>query len=183
MANTEAIKTARPGFSNLDLHLMAGKIIASGLKDIGLMRGDIESAVEAGAHALFFPHGLGHLLGLDAHDMEAFGEEFISYDESIKRSDQFGLSFLRFAKPFVPGHVLTIEPGCYFIPELVNIWKTQKKFVEFINYDKIQSYLNFGGVRIEDNILITENGNKVLGKPIPKTIDDLEQVCLDSKEI
>lgn len=178
MANTEAIKTARPGFSNLDLHLMAGKIIASGLKDIGLMRGDIDSAVEAGAHALFFPHGLGHLLGLDAHDMEALGEEFIGYDESIKRSDQFGLSYLRFAKPFAPGHVLTIEPGCYFIPELVNIWKTQKKFVEFINYDKIQSYLNFGGVRIEDNILITENGSRVLGKPIPKTIDDLEQACL-----
>ena len=89
MANTEAIKTARPGFSNLDLHLMAGKIIASGLKDIGLMRGDIESAVEAGAHALFFPHGLGHLLGLDAHDMETFGEEFISYNESIKRAAQF----------------------------------------------------------------------------------------------
>ena len=178
MANTEAIKTARPGFSNRDLHLMASKIIASGLKDIGLMRGDIESAVEAGAHALFFPHGLGHLLGLDAHDMEALGEEFIGYDESIKRSDQFGLSYLRFAKPFAPGHVLTIEPGCYFIPELVNIWKTQKKFVEFINYDKIQSYLNFGGVRIEDNILITENGSRVLGKPIPKTIDDVEQACL-----
>jgi Xaa-Pro aminopeptidase len=183
MANTEAIKTAKPGFSNLDLHLLAGKIIASGLKDIGLMRGDIESAVEVGAHALFFPHGLGHLLGLDAHDMEALGEEFIGYDESIKRSNQFGLSFLRFAKQFVPGHVLTIEPGCYFIPELVNIWKTQNKFIEFINYDKIKSYLNFGGVRIEDNILITENGSRVLGKPIPKTIDDVEYACFSSKKI
>ncbi len=178
LANNQAIKAARPGFSNRDLHLMASKIIASGLKDIGLMKGDIESAVAKGAHALFFPHGLGHLLGFDAHDMEGLGEEFIGYDETVKRSDQFGFAYLRFAKPFTPGHVLTIEPGCYFIPELVNMWKSQKKFTEFINYDKIQSFLDFGGVRIEDDIVITENGNRVLGKPIPKTVKDLEQICL-----
>jgi len=177
MANTEAIKTARPGFSNRDLHLLAATIIASGLKDLGLMKGDIESAVAAGAHALFFPHGLGHMLGLDAHDMEALGEEFIGYDETVKRSDQFGFAYLRFAKSFVAGHVLTVEPGCYFIPQLVNIWKSKNKFTQFINYSKLQSYLDFGGVRIEDNILITANGNRVLGKPIPKTIKEIEQVC------
>ncbi len=157
--------------------MLACKIIASGLKDIGLMKGDTDMAVSMGAHALFMPHGLGHMLGLDAHDMEALGEDYIGYDDHRKRSQQFGLAYLRFALPFKPGHVLTVEPGCYFIPELINNWKSNLKFMEFINYDKVQTYLNFGGIRIEDNILITDDGHKLLGKPIPKTVSDVEFVC------
>ena len=177
-ANTEAIKATRPGLSNLDLHLMACKIIASGMKELGLMKGDVDEAVAAGAHALFMPHGLGHMMGLDVHDMEALGENFIGYNNDVKRSDQFGLAFLRFALAYKPGHVFTVEPGCYFIPELIEKWKTEGKFIEFLNYSNIDSYLSIGGIRIEDDVLITENGHKVLGKPIPKTVKEVESVCL-----
>ncbi|OFY65309.1 MAG: Xaa-Pro aminopeptidase [Bacteroidetes bacterium RBG_13_43_22] len=176
-ANTESIKNARPGLSNKTLHLSACKIIASGLKELGLMKGDIDSAVAAGAHALFMPHGLGHMLGLDVHDMEALGENYIGYDNQTARSKQFGLAYLRFALPFKSGHVLTVEPGCYFIPELINMWKKEGKFKEFINYKKAESYRNFGGIRIEDDILITEKGHRVLGKPIPKTVTEIEKAC------
>jgi Xaa-Pro aminopeptidase len=176
-ANTETIKTARPGTSNRDLHMMACKIIASGLKEMGMMKGDTDEAVAAGAHALFFPHGLGHMLGLDVHDMEALGENNVGYNDEVKRSSQFGLAFLRFALPYKPGHVFTIEPGCYFIPELIDQWKSEGKFKEFINWDKVVTYKDFGGIRIEDNLLITEKGHKLLGKPIPKTISEIESVC------
>jgi Xaa-Pro aminopeptidase len=176
-ANTEAIDAAKPGISNLDLHLMACRIIASGMKEIGLMKGDTNEAVTAGAHALFMPHGLGHMMGLDVHDMEGLGEDYVGYNEEIKRSFQFGLSFLRFALPYKQGHVFTIEPGIYFIPELINQWKSEKKFREFINYDKVIGYKNFGGIRIEDNLLITEKGHRLLGKPIPKTAAEIESVC------
>ena len=176
-ANTEAIKATRPGISNRDLHFMACKIIASEMKALGLMKGDVDEAVAAGAHALFMPHGLGHMMGLDVHDMEALGENFIGYNEEVKRSDQFGTSFLRFALPYKPGHVFTVEPGCYFIPELIEKWKAEGKFKEFINYSKIDSYMSIGGIRIEDNVLITDKGHKVLGKPIPKTVNEVESVC------
>jgi Xaa-Pro aminopeptidase len=176
-ANTEAIKATCPGISNRDLHFKACKIIASGLKELGLMKGDIDEAVTAGAHALFMPHGLGHMMGLDVHDMEALGENYIGYNNEVKRSDQFGLAFLRFALPYKPGHVFTVEPGCYFIPELIENWKSEDKFKEFINYSKIDKYMSLGGVRIEDNVLITEKGYKVLGKPIPKTVREIEYVC------
>ncbi len=177
-ANTGAIKAAGPDRSNKELHLMACGIIASGMKEIGLMKGDAAEAVAAGAHALFMPHGLGHMLGLDVHDMEALGENYIGYNDNVKRSDQFGLAFLRFALPFKPGHVFTIEPGCYFIPELIEKWKAEGKFRDFINYSKIDKYMSIGGIRIEDNVLITEKGHKVLGKPIPKTITEIETICL-----
>ncbi|MCX6253425.1 MAG: aminopeptidase P family protein [Bacteroidia bacterium] len=176
-ANTEAIKATRPGTSNRDLHLMACKIIASGMKDLGLMKGDVDEAVAAGAHALFMPHGLGHMMGLDVHDMEALGENFIGYNNDVKRSDQFGLAFLRFALPYKPGHVFTVEPGCYFIPELIEKWKAEGKFKDFINYSKIVNYMSIGGIRIEDDVLITEKGHKVLGKLIPKTVKEVESVC------
>jgi len=176
-ANNGAIRIAKPGMTNRDLHKSACRIIATGLKEIGLMKGDMDTAVEMGAHALFFPHGLGHMLGLDAHDMEALGEKHIGYNDSVKRSDQFGLAYLRFALPLMPGHVITIEPGCYFIPELIESWKSENKFTEFIDYKKVESYLDFGGIRIEDNILITEESNRLLGKPIPKSIDDVERIC------
>jgi Xaa-Pro aminopeptidase len=175
--NKESIDAAAPGLSNLELHLRACRIIASGLKELGLMKGDTDEAVAAGAHALFMPHGLGHMMGLDVHDMESLGENFVGYNENVKRSTQFGLAFLRFALPFKPGHVFTVEPGCYFIPELIESWKGEKKFAEFINYGKIDSYLPIGGIRIEDNVLITEKGHKLLGKAIPKTVKEVEATC------
>jgi len=176
-ANTEAINATRPGISNRDLHFMGCRIIASELKELGLMKGDVDEAVTAGAHALFMPHGLGHLLGLDVHDMEALGENYIGYNDEVKRSEQFGTAFLRFALPYKPGHVFTVEPGCYFIPELIEKWKAEGTCKDFINFSKIESYMSIGGIRIEDNVLITEKGHKVLGKPIPKTIKEVESIC------
>ncbi len=171
-----AIKAIKPGVKYLDIHLLAARIIAEGLKKLGIMKGDLENAVTAGAHALFFPHGLGHMLGLDVHDMEDLGEEFIGYNDKIKRSDQFGLAYLRFAKELRSGQVLTVEPGIYFIPQLIEQWQGENKFKEFINYEKVNEYLDFGGVRIEDNILVTKNSHRVLGKPIPKTIKEIESL-------
>lgn len=176
-ANIEAINSTRPGVSNLDVHFIACRIIASELINLGLMKGNAEEAVTAGAHALFMPHGLGHMMGLDVHDMEGLGEDYVGYNEVVKRSDQFGLAFLRFALPYKPGHVFTVEPGCYFIPELIAKWKSEGKFSGFINYSKIESFMSVGGIRIEDNVLITEKGHKVLGKPIPKTVKEIETVC------
>jgi Xaa-Pro aminopeptidase len=118
------------------------------------------------------------MMGLDVHDMEALGENLIGYNDEVKRSDQFGLAFLRFALPYKPGHVFTIEPGCYFIPQLIDQWKSEKKFNQFINYDKVETFRDFGGARIEDNLLITDKGYKLLGKPIPKTVAEIESVCL-----
>ena len=176
-ANLKAIQTAGPGKSNKDLHLEACRVLTRGLKELGIMKGDVDEAVTSGAHALFMPHGLGHMMGLDVHDMEGLGENYVGYNDDVKRSDQFGLAFLRFALPFKPGHVLTIEPGCYFIPELMGKWKSERLHLEFINYDKAEKYLDFGGVRIEDDVLITESGHKVLGKPIPKTVEEVEAIC------
>jgi Xaa-Pro aminopeptidase len=176
-ANTEAINAAKPGISNRDLHFLGCRIIASEMKNLGLMKGDVDEAVAAGAHALFMPHGLGHLMGLDVHDMESLGENYIGYNEEVKRSTQFGTAFLRFALPYKPGHVFTVEPGCYFIPELIEMWKAEGKFKDFINYSKIDKYMSIGGIRIEDNVLITEKGHKVLGKPIPKTVKEVESIC------
>lgn len=176
-ANTDSINATKPGMSNRDLHMNACKIIAGGLKDLGLMKGDVEEAVREGAHALFMPHGLGHMMGLDVHDMEGLGENFVGYNEEVKRSEQFGTAFLRFALPYKSGHVFTVEPGIYFIPELIEMWKGEGKYSDFINYDKLSSYMEIGGIRIEDNVLITEKGHKLLGKPIPKTISDIENTC------
>ena len=176
-ANTEAIKATKPGVSNRDIHFLACKIIVEGMKDLELMKGDTDDAVTNGAHALFMPHGIGHMMGLDVHDMEALGENYIGYNDEVKRSVQFGTAFLRFALPYKPGHVFTIEPGCYFIPELIEKWKAEARHKDFINYDKIGKFLPIGGIRIEDDVLITENGHKVLGKPIPKTVKEIEAVC------
>ena len=176
-ANTEAINATMPGFSNRELHFLACTIIASGMKNLGLMKGDTETAVREGAHALFMPHGLGHMMGLDVHDMEALGENYVGYNDQVKRSDQFGTAFLRFALPYKTGHVFTVEPGCYFIPELIQKWEAEKKFTDFLNYEKIRKYLPVGGIRIEDNVLITEEGHRMLGKPIPKTVKEIESVC------
>ena len=176
-ANNLAIGEAKPGKSFRQIHIDACKAIAQGMKELGLMKGDAEEAVMQGAHALFMPHGLGHMLGLDVHDMEGLGENYVGYNDRTKRSDQFGLSFLRFALECKPGHVITIEPGCYFIPQLIDQWKSEGKFKEYICYDRLESYRDFGGIRIEDNIAITETGCRLLGRPIPKTVEEIESVC------
>ncbi len=173
-ANLKAIDLTHPDIPYNDVHLAAAKVIASGLKSIGLMKGSVDDAVEAGAHSLFFPHGLGHMLGLDVHDMEGLGEDNVGYNHTIRRSDQFGLSSLRFARKPKPGFVLTDEPGIYFIPSLIDLWRKDKKFSEFINYDQVEKFRDFGGIRIEDDVLVTENGCRVLGKPIPKTVEEIE---------
>jgi Xaa-Pro aminopeptidase len=167
-AQMSAIAMIKPGVLFRDVHLHASKIIADGMKRLGFMKGDYDAAVEAGAHTLFFPHGLGHLLGLDVHDMQGLGEDHIGYDESIRRSAQFGLSNLRFAKRLEPGMVLTVEPGIYCIPTLISQWRGQNKFADYIDYAAIERHFHFTGIRIEDDVLVTGHGSKILGKPIPK---------------
>lgn len=175
-AQTTAIEMIKPGIKYREVHLQAARVITLGLKELGLMQGDIEEAVQAGAHALFFPHGLGHMMGLDVHDMEDLGEDYVGYDEQTKRSQQFGLAYLRLAKELKAGFVLTVEPGIYFIPQLIDLWQKDKKFEEFINYQKLEAYRSFGGIRIEDDVLVTEHGARVLGKLIPKQIDGIEAI-------
>lgn len=175
-AEVKAIEALKPGVPYRDIHVLASKIIANGLKDLGLMKGDVEEAVAQGAHALFFPHGLGHMIGLDVHDMEDLGEDYVGYDDQIKRSTQFGLRSLRLGRKLEIGFVLTVEPGIYFIPELIDRWKADNKFKDFLNYNAIEKYKDFGGIRIEDNCLITKGGHRVLGTPIPKTIAEVEAV-------
>lgn len=174
-ANMKCIEEIKPGIFYKDIHLIAARVIAKGLNNIGLLKGDLEEAVMKGAHALFFPHGIGHMLGLDVHDMESLGEDHVGYDESINRSTQFGTAFLRLAKRLKQGFTITVEPGIYFIPALIDIWRNENKFREYINYSKLESYKNFGGIRIEDDILVTQSSCRVLGKPIPKKITEIEE--------
>ena len=178
LASQEAsIAMMKPGVFNKDCHLTAAKTIAQGLKDLGFMKGDVDSAVEQGAHALFFPHGLGHMMGMDVHDMEGLGENYVGYDREVERSDQFGLAYLRLARRLQSGFVVTVEPGIYFIPELIDQWKAKHHLGEFINYDMVERHRDFGGIRIEDDILIVDDGHRVLGRPIAKTVDDVEAWC------
>jgi Xaa-Pro aminopeptidase len=174
-AQEESIKEIKPGITYKSIHLNAAKIIATGLKELGLMTGDTDDAVNRGAHSLFFPHGLGHMMGLDVHDMEDLGEDSVGYDEEIKRNRHFGLSNLRLGRRLQEGFVLTVEPGIYFIPELIKRWEAEKKFRDFINYGKLKTYMNFGGIRIEDDVLVTKDGCRVLGLPIPKHINEIEK--------
>ena len=171
-----SIKACKPGAIYKDIHLDAARILVNGMKDLGLMKGDTDAAVAEGAHALFFPHGLGHAIGLDVHDMEDLGEDLVGYTDDIKRSPQFGLRSLRFGRALAKGHVMTVEPGIYFIPELIDRWNKEGRFKNFINYSKLKSYRDFGGIRIEDNVLITGKGQKVLGPPIPKTVGEIEVI-------
>jgi Xaa-Pro aminopeptidase len=177
-AQETAIKAIKPGVRYRDIHLQTARVIASGLKAVGLMKGDVEEAVLQGAHALFFPHGLGHMLGLDVHDMEDIGEGFVGYDEGIQRSSQFGLAYLRMAKELRAGHVMTVEPGIYFIPVLIDKWQKEGKFADFIAYERLARYRGFGGIRIEDDVLVTRDGRRVLGKPIPKTPKRIEEAVI-----
>jgi Xaa-Pro aminopeptidase len=175
-ANLAATAAVKIGVPFRDIHLLAATEIVKGLKAVGLMKGDVKEAVNKGAHTLFFPHGLGHPMGLDVHDLEGLGEMFVGYDNEVTRSKEFGFAFLRFGRKLQKNFVMTIEPGIYFIPELIDEWKTENKLAEFINYDKVETYKDFGGIRIEDDILVTENGARVLGKPIPKTVEEVEKL-------
>jgi len=174
-AHEAAAAMLRPGIRFKDVHLKACKTIAQGMKDLGFMKGDIEEAVAQGAHALFFPCGTGHMMGLDVHDMENLGEKYVGY-KGEEKSTQFGLKSLRLARELEPGFVFTIEPGIYFIPELIDKWKAENRFRDFVNYDKVESYKNFGGMRNEEDFLITDQGARLLGKEIPKRIHDVEAV-------
>ena len=173
MAATEAVK---PGVPFRDVHLIAAREVAAGLKNVGLIHGDVDEAVNKGVHTLFFPHGLGHPLGLDVHDLEGMGENHVGYDDEVIRSREFGLGFLRFGRKLKKGFVMTIEPGIYFIPELIDLWRSENRHSAFIDYDKVETYKDFGGIRIEDDVVVTDKGYKVLGKPIPKTVKDIESV-------
>ncbi len=168
-----AINMLKPGIPFKEVYYESAKEIMRGMKDLGFVTGDIDEAVAAGAHAMFFPCGLGHMMGLDVHDMEDLGEQWVGYDNEAK-STQFGIKSLRLGRKLEPGFVLTIEPGIYFIPQLIGLWKSENRFAEFLNYNKIEQFSNFGGCRNEEDFLITETGYKLLGKPLPKTIEDVE---------
>jgi len=174
-AHQAAIDQLAPGVPFLHVHLAACRSIASSMKELGLMKGNIEDAVEAGAHALFFPCGTGHMMGLDVHDMEDLGEIWVGYD-GIPKSTQFGLKSLRLAKTLKPGHVFTIEPGIYFIPELMDKWQSEGCFNDYINWTEVQKFRNFGGIRNEEDYMITDTGVKRLGKLKPKTVEEVEKV-------
>ncbi|MBU0936533.1 MAG: aminopeptidase P family protein [Spirochaetes bacterium] len=172
-AGSTAASMLKPGLSFRQAHLAAAATIVRGLQALGLMRGDVEAAVEAGAHALFFPHGLGHQMGLDVHDMEALGELHVGYD-SQPRSTQFGLKSLRLAKALRPGMVLTVEPGIYFIEGLWRKWRADGLHSEFINYDEAGKWMDFGGVRNEEDWLITADGARRLGGSFDKSLAAME---------
>lgn len=176
-ANNHAISLIKPNIPYRDIHMESARIITEGLTKLGLMKGNPVDAVREGAHAMFMPHGLGHMMGLDVHDMENLGEDHVGYDSEFKRSTQFGLSGLRLGRKLQEGFVLTTEPGIYFIPDLVKKWKAEKINADFINFDKIlNEYADFGGIRIEDDILVTKTGGQIIGKRIPITVDEVEEI-------
>lgn len=173
----KALELTRPGITYKEVHLEVCKVLAQGLNDLGLMKGNVEEAVAAGAHALFLPHGLGHMMGLDVHDMEDLGQIYVGYDDETRPSTQFGLASLRMGRCLQEGFVMTDEPGCYFIPALIDQWRAEKKYTDFLNYDAIESFKNFGGIRLEDDILITPEGSRFLGeKRIPITVEEVENI-------
>lgn len=168
-----AVQALKPGVRFSDVYDLSCRVICEDLKGLGIMKGDPAEAVAAGAHAMFFPCGLGHMMGLDVHDMENLGEVWVGYDGQPK-STQFGRKSLRLARPLEPGFVLTIEPGIYFIPELIDLWRSEGRFKDFINYDKVETYKDFSGLRNEEDYLITETGARRLGKKIPLTTEEVE---------
>lgn len=175
-ANNHATSITKPGVTYLSVHLAAAEVMVAGLKELGLMKGDIKEAVAAGAHAMFFPHGLGHMLGLDVHDMEDLGQIYVGYDEEIQPVDQFGTAYLRLGKTLKPGYVITNEPGCYFIPALIDKWKAEGINNDFINFDKVNEYRDFGGIRLEDDLLVTDTGCEIIGERVPVNPDDVEEI-------
>lgn len=168
-----AVSMLKPGTPFSQIHDKACSVIFDGLKAMNITKGDTAEAVRAGAHAMFFPCGLGHSMGMDVHDMENLGEVWVGYDGQAK-STQFGRKSLRLARPLEKGYVLTIEPGIYFIPELIDYWKAEGRFTDFINYDELENWRDFGGLRNEEDYLITENGSERLGKYVPMTPEEIE---------
>ena len=176
-AHQAAVNALKPGVYFRDVYDLSCRVICEGLKGLGLMKGNPADAVEQGAHAMFFPCGLGHMMGLDVHDMEDLGQCYVGYDEEVQPSTQFGLASLRMGRKLQKGFVITDEPGCYFIPALIDKWKAEKLHTNFLNFDEIEKYKDFGGIRLEDDILITENGSRFLGeKRIPITFDEVEAI-------
>ena len=182
-AHQAAVKVLVPGIPFKDVHLIACKALAEGLKGLGLMNGDMDEAVAAGAHTMFFQCGLGHMMGLDVHDMEDLGEQYVGYTDTMKKSTEFGLKSLRLGRTLEPGFVLTVEPGIYIIPELIDLWKSTGKNAEFINYQKLESYRDFGGIRVEEDFVIVGDGARLLGKPVPKTVDEVEKARAGAKAL
>ena len=175
-ANNHVIEISRPGITYTDVHLSMARIMAQGLKDLNILKGDVDEIVANGAQALMMPHGLGHNMGMDVHDMEDLGENYVGYDDNYKRSTQFGLGSLRMGKMLEKGHVITDEPGIYFIPALIEKWKNEGTNAQFINFDVLEKYYDFGGIRLEDDILITDDGCRLLGsKRLPITTEEVER--------
>lgn len=173
--NDLALAMARPGITYTEVHQAVSRLMAQGLVNLGLLKGDVDEIVAAGAHSLFMPHGLGHNMGMDVHDMEDLGENYVGYDDKYKRSTQFGLGSLRMGKMLEPGHVITDEPGIYFIPALIEKWKNEGINTRFVNFPLLEKYYDFGGIRIEDDLLITEKGCRLLGsKRLPHTTEEVE---------
>jgi len=176
-ANDAVHQASKPGIQYKEMHFLACKIIADGLINLGIMKGNVEDAVANGAHTLFMPHGLGHAMGMDVHDMEGLGETLVGYGDELQRSKEFGTAYLRFARTLKEGHVITNEPGIYFIPALIEKWKSEKINSEFINFRELENYLNFGGVRLEDDMLITKDSSRNLGKErIPIYVEEIEKI-------
>ena len=172
-----ALELARPGITYKSVHLEVCRVLAQGLKDLGLMKGNVEDAVAAGAHALFMPHGLGHMMGIDVHDMEDLGQCYVGYDDEVRPSEQFGLASLRMGRRLQEGFVITDEPGCYFIPDLIDKWRADKMHTDFLDFNAIDKYKDFGGIRLEDDILIIPGGSRFTGeKHIPITIEEVEEI-------
>ena len=170
-AHNAAVKALKPGRLFQDIHLLACEKLVEGLKMLGLMKGDVQEAVNQGAHTMFFQCGLGHMMGLDVHDMEDLGEQYVGYTDQLKQSTQFGFKSLRLGREIEPDFVLTVEPGIYFIPQLIDMWKAENKFTDFINYKKMEEYRSFTGIRIENDFVVTKQGNRQLGKELPYHLD------------
>lgn len=175
-AHDLALRLARPGVRWWDVHFGVARLMTDRLKALGLMRGNTDDAVAAGAHAMFFPHGLGHMMGMDVHDMEGLGQTYVGFDEETKPNlEQFGTNCLRCGRRLEEGWVMTDEPGIYFIPALIDKWRAEGHCAEFLNFDLLDTYKDFGGIRLEDDILITKDGCRFLGQElIPYHIDDVE---------
>lgn len=171
------LQLAKPGVKYFDVHLGVCKLMTDRLKELGLMKGNTDDAVAAGAHAMFLPHGLGHMMGMDVHDMEGLGQIYVGFDEETRPNlEQFGTNCLRMGRRLQEGFVVTDEPGIYFIPALIDEWRQKGLFTDYINYDKLETYKDFGGIRIEDDVLITKDGCRFLGKDrIPYHIADVEE--------
>jgi Xaa-Pro aminopeptidase len=174
-AHLAAVAAAKPGRPFREIHVLACRTLAEGLKGLGLMKGDLDEAVAQGAHAMFFQCGLGHMMGMDVHDMENLGEVWVGY-EGQPKSTQFGIKSLRLARPLEPGFVITVEPGIYVIPELIRRWKAEGRFLDFICYDRLDTYRDFGGIRIEENLVVTPDGHRILGKSRPRTVAEVEAI-------